>query len=65
MPPKSQKLPQQATTPDQMKFVMTWLDNADNRLACFGGAGAKAAYGGKSVVKPSTAYNALAQAVNR
>jgi hypothetical protein len=66
MPPKSTtKLPQQATTPDQMKFVMTWLANGDNRLSCFGGAGAKAAYGGKSVVKPSTAYNALAQAVNK
>ena len=47
-----------------MKFVMNWLAKEDNRLACFGGAGAKAAYGGKSVVKPATAYNALAQAVN-
>jgi hypothetical protein len=65
MPPKAQKGAQQATTPDQMKFVMTWLDNVDNRLSCFGGAGAKSSYGGKSVVKPSTAYNALAQAVNK
>lgn len=65
MPPKALKAAQQATTPDQMKFIMTWLDAADNRLSCFGGAGAKSAYGGKSVVKPTTAYNALAQAVNK
>jgi hypothetical protein len=44
---------------------MGWLGNAENRLACFGGAGSKSAYGGKAVVKPSTAYNALAQAVNK
>ncbi len=43
---------------------MSWLSKEDNRLACFGGAGAKAAYGGKAVVKPATAYNSLAQAVN-
>lgn len=43
---------------------MSWLSKEENRLACFGGAGAKAAYGGKAVVKPATAYNSLAQAVN-
>lgn len=55
---------QQATTAEQTKFVVQWLAKEENRLACFGGAGAKAAYGGKSVTKPSTAYNALAQLVN-
>jgi hypothetical protein len=43
---------------------VSWLSKEENRLACFGGAGAKAAYGGKAVVKPATAYNSLAQAVN-
>ena len=76
MPPKAKKTPAPAdsaasvaksgapTTAEQMKFVMNWLAVENNRLACFGGAGAKIAYGGKSVVKPSTAYNQLAQAVN-
>ena len=61
MPPKSQ----QPTTAEQQKFVIQWLSVLDNRLACFGGAGAKTGYGGKMVVKPATAYNALAQAVNK
>ena len=52
------------TTPEQMRAVMNWLAVENNRLACFGGAGAKSAYGGKCVVKPSTAYNQLAQVVN-
>jgi hypothetical protein len=55
----------QATTPEQQKFVIDWLSVLDNRLSCFGGAGAKAGYGSKLVVKPSTAYNSLAQAVNK
>jgi hypothetical protein len=54
----------QPTTAEQTRFVVSWLSKEDNRLACFGGAGAKAAYGGKAVVKPATAYNSLAQAVN-
>ena len=62
MPPKP---PQQPTTPEQMKFIVGWLKQVDNRLACFGGAGAKTSYGGKAVVKPATAYNSLAQAVNK
>ena len=53
------------TTVDQQKFVISWLSVVENRLACFGGAGAKAGYGGKAVVKPGTAYNSLAQAVNK
>ena len=61
MPPKSQ----QPTTAEQQKFVIQWLSVLDNRLACFGGAGAKSAYGNKMVVKPATAYNSLAQAVNK
>ena len=61
MPPKSQ----QPTTAEQQKFIIQWLSILDNRLACFGGAGAKTGYGGKMVVKPATAYNALAQAVNK
>jgi hypothetical protein len=64
MPPKAGG-GQQPTTSDQMKFVMTqWLADENNRLSVFGGAGAKSAYGGKGVVKPTTAYNSLAQAVN-
>lgn len=64
MPPKTGG-GQQPTTSDQMKFVMTqWLADENNRLSVFGGAGAKSAYGGKGVVKPTTAYNSLAQAVN-
>jgi hypothetical protein len=54
----------QPTTAEQTRFVVSWLSKEENRLACFGGAGAKAAYGGKAVVKPATAYNSLAQAVN-
>jgi hypothetical protein len=61
MPPLSHA----PTTVDQQKFVISWLSVVENRLACFGGAGAKAGYGGKSVVKPGTAFNALAQAVNK
>lgn len=53
------------TTVDQQKHVISWLSVVENRLACFGGAGAKAGYGGKSVVKPGTAFNALAQSVNK
>jgi len=69
MPPKSQPAvaavaKSAPTTPEQMKFVINYLAVENNRLACFGGAGAKASYGGRSVVKPATAYNALAQAVN-
>jgi len=59
MPPK-----QTATTAEQAKFVVTWLEKDENRLSCFGGSGAKAKYGCKDVVKPGTAYNSLAQAVN-
>jgi hypothetical protein len=43
---------------------MVWLEKEENRMACFGGAGAKCNYGAKSVVKPGTAYNALAQGIN-
>jgi hypothetical protein len=60
MPPNHQP-----TTVEQQKFVIAWLSELENRLAVFGGAGAKAGYGGKMVVKPSTAYNSLAQAVNK
>lgn len=59
MPPK-----QTATTAEQAKFVISWLEKDENRLSCFGGSGAKAKYGCKDVVKPGTAYNSLAQAVN-
>ena len=61
MPPNSH----QPTTADQQKFVISWLSEIENRLAVFGGAGAKTGYGGKMVVKPATAYNSLAQAVNK
>lgn len=59
MPPK-----QTATTAEQAKFVISWLEKDENRLSCFGGSGAKSKYGCKDVVKPGTAYNSLAQAVN-
>lgn len=59
MPPK-----QTATTAEQAKFVISWLEKEENRLSCFGGSGAKSKYGCKDVVKPGTAYNSLAQAVN-